>query len=371
MSGRPRVFHLITRLLRGGAEAKTIATVRGLDGYEFTVGHGASYDPSPVEQLESMGVSTMRFPLLRHYNPVTTLPAVATISRHLRRAEYDLVHTHSTEAGIVGRLAAHYAGVPAIVHTVHGVPFSEDRNRVLNRFVLTCERYVAPMTDRIVTNADAIAADYLGRAIGEPDQYETVYSGIDVERFASAEPAMDLPGEGVRITFVGRLVEGKGLWDLLAAVEDLDRSDLAVTIVGDGPLREDLVTLIRGRGLADVVHILGYREDVDRILAASDVFVLPSYREGTPRVITEAMASALPVVATDIAGIPEQVTHGENGFLVRPGDVAALTESLQQLLDDSERRSRFAEVSRMRAKRFSAEQMLDDLDIIYRELLGS
>lgn len=369
MSDEPRVFHLITRLLRGGAEAKTIATVEGLEGYDFTVGHGAAADETQVERLEAIGVPTRRFPLLHHYNPVTAVPAVASVASHLRRADYDLVHTHSTEAGIVGRLAAHYAGVPAIVHTVHGVPFSTDRNRVLNRFVLAAERRVAPLTDRIVTNADAIAADYLEREIGEPDQYETVYSGIDVERFASAEPATDLPGDGVRITFVGRLVEGKGLWDLLEAVVELDRSDLTVTVVGEGPLRESLQTAVRERGLGDQVHLLGFREDVDRILAASDVFVLPSYREGTPRVITEAMASGLPVVATDIAGVPEQVEDGENGYLVAPGDAAALADRLECLLDDPARRERFGTASRERADRFSADAMLADLDAVYRAVL--
>lgn len=367
MSEEPRVFHLITRLLRGGAEAKTIATVVGLEGYEFTVGHGAAADETQVERLEAIGVPTRRFPLLRHYNPVTAVPAVASVARHLRRADYDLVHTHSTEAGIVGRLAAHYAGVPAIVHTVHGVPFSADRNRVLNRFVLAAERRVAPMTDRIVTNADAIADDYLERGIGEPDQYETVYSGIDVERFASAEPATDLPGEGVRLTFVGRLVEGKGLWDLLDAVEALDAENVTVTVVGDGPLRDRFEAEVAARNLP--VHTAGYREDVPAILAASDVFVLPSFREGTPRVVTEAMAAGLPIVATDIAGIPEQVADGVNGYLVAPGDASALADRLGELLDDPDRRATFGSASRTRADTFAATEMIAALDAVYGDLV--
>ena len=368
MSDQPRVFHLITRLLRGGAEAKTIQTVFGLDGYDFTVGFGADYDEAQVERLHSRGVETRRFPLLRHYNPVTALPAVASIARYLRREAFDIVHTHSTEAGIIGRLAAARADVPAVVHTVHGVPFTEDRNDLLNRFVLAAERRVAPRTDRIVTNADAIAEEYLARGIGRPEQYTTVYSGIDVERFASAEPAPDLPGDRPRVTMVGRLVAGKGLGVLLDAVESMDSEAFSVCVVGDGPEREGFEREVRERGLE--VFTLGYREDVERILAASDVFVLPSFREGTPRVITEAMASGLPVVATDIAGIPEQVEDGANGYLIPVGESAALAERLERLVGEPERRIAFGQASRERVERFSRERMVADLDGVYRELLS-
>jgi glycosyltransferase involved in cell wall biosynthesis len=371
MTEAPRVFHLITRLLRGGAEAKTLTTVFGLDGYDFTVGHGAAYDADQLDRLNSQGIESRRFPLIRHYNPVTAPPAVVAVARYLRRHEFDIVHTHSTEAGIIGRLAAHHADVPAVVHTVHGIPFSEDRNPLLNRFVLACERRVAPMTDRIITNADAIAADYLERGIGTPGQYTTVYSGVDVERFASAEQASELPGGGVRITMVSRLVEGKGLEVLLEAVESLECNGISVCVVGDGPARDEFEAAVRRRGLEDVVFTLGYRTDVERILAGSDVFVLPSFREGTPRVITEAMASGLPVVATDIAGIPEQVEDGANGYLVPAGDPDALANRLRRLIEDPDRRAQFGAVSRERATQFSVDAMLADLDDVYRDLLSA
>jgi glycosyltransferase involved in cell wall biosynthesis len=370
-SEQPDVLHLITRLLNGGAEAKTIETVTGLDGYEFTVGHGAAFDHEQTRHLERLGIDTRRFPLIRHYNPVTAVPAVLSVARYLRARDFDIVHTHSTEAGIIGRLAARFAPRAAVVHTVHGVPFSEDRHPVLGRFVLACERQVAPMTDRIVTNADAIADDYLDRDIGTPEQYTTVYSGIDVETYATAEPAATLPGDGIRLTMVSRLVDGKGLGVLLDAVELLDRDDITVCVVGDGPAREQFEHEIRERGFEDTVFTLGYRTDVEQILAASDVFVLPSFREGTPRVITEAMASGLPVVATNIAGIPEQVAEGENGYLVPPGDGEALADRLAQLLDAPDRRAQFGTVSRERVIRFSREEMLADLDAVYQTLLSA
>lgn len=370
MTAEPRVFHLITRLLRGGAEAKTIQTVLGVDGYDFTVGYGADYDPGQVQRLAAAGIDTQRFASLRHYNPVTAVAAVGAVARYLRHTEVDIVHTHSTEAGIVGRFAASLADVPAVVHTVHGVPFTADRNAALSWFVLQCERAAARRTDRLVTNADAIAAEYLHRGIGTPDQYTTIYSGIDIARFRNATPAPDVTGDGVRVVTVGRLVDGKGFEELLAAVDRLHRDDVSVYLVGEGPLRETLQTTIARRGLSDSVHLLGYRDDVPAVLAACDVFVLPSYREGTPRVITEAMAAGLPVIATDIAGIPEQVEDGTNGRLVQPGDVDALVAALETLVESPERRAQFGAASRERVERFSREAMLADVDALYRDLLA-
>lgn len=371
MTGEPRVFHLITRLLRGGAEAKTIRTVRGLEGFQFEVGYGAEYDQGQVELLRQSGIKTTRFSTIRHYKPASTVPAVLAVARHLHRGDYDIVHTHSTEAGIIGRFAAALARAPHVVHTVHGVPFSSDRNDLLNQFVLHCERWSARHTDRIVVNADALADDYLSRGIGRPDQYTTVYSGIDIESFQDASPAPDVDGDGVRLVMVGRMAEGKGFEDLLVAVKSLDDLDLSVYLVGDGPIRSRLESRVDDEEIEDTVHVLGFREDVPRILAACDVFVLPSYREGTPRVITEAMATGLPVIATDIAGIPEQVEDGTNGYLIQPGDVESLADRIRGLVISPRKRAEFGAAGEQYVERFSQEQMLADLEEIYRELLSS
>ena len=369
-SEQPDVFHLITRLLKGGAEAKTIATVCGLDDYNFTVGYGAEYDPDQASRLEKEGITTKRFPLIRHYNPVTTVPAVLSLARYLRREDFDIVHTHSTEAGIIGRFAAALAGVPTIVHTVHGVPFADDRSELLNRFVLACERQAAGYTDRIATNADVIADDYLARGIGRRDQYTTVYSGVDLDAFADAEPADDLPGDRPRIVMVGRLADGKGHEVLLDAVESLGEFGGSVCIAGDGPLYDSLAADVGDRGLSDQVYLTGFRDDVPHVLAASDVLVLPSFREGTPRVITEAMASGLPVIATDIAGIPEQVADGESGYLIPTEDPTTLADRLETLLADAELRERMGAQGLERAGRFSVTTMVEELDRVYQELLA-
>jgi glycosyltransferase involved in cell wall biosynthesis len=370
MSDSPRVFQLITRLLRGGAERHLIETVTGLDSYDFTVGYGSEYNQEQVALLEQEGIETVRFPLLRHYNPITSGAAVYSIARYLRREDFDIVHTNSTEAGIVGRFAARAGHVDNVVHTVHGVPFTEDRNRVLNQFVLSCERLAARHTDRIITNADVIAKQYLDRKIGIQNQYRTIYSGIDLESFRNITPATDLPGDRPRVVMVSRLTEGKGLNVLLDAVESLADREASVCIVGEGPLYSDLKDLIASRGLSERVFMTGYRNDIPNVLAASDILVLPSYREGTPRVITEAMASELPVVATNIAGIPEQVVDGETGYLIPTGDSEALAKRIKELLSEQQRREQMGRAGRDRAQQFSVKKMLNSLDDVYTSLLA-
>lgn len=365
MTDNPAVFHLTTRFLTGGAEDEILTTVRGLgDEYQFTVGFGAEFDDEQVGRLRRDGTGTRRFRLIKHYDPITAVPAVLAVARYLSNADFDIVHTHCTEAGIIGRWAAALAGVPNVVHSIHGVPFTEDRNALLNRFVLACERTTAPVTDVLVANADGIAEDYLSRGIGQPRQYTTIYTGVDVDTYADA-PAARLPGEGVRILMAARLVEGKGLDVLLDAVAEVDRDDFSVCIAGSGPLEAPLADRIEAQGLSGRVHLLGYRDDMPAVYASSDVFVLPSFREGLPHVISEALAAGLPVVATRIAGIPEQVEDGVNGYLVEPGDASRLAERLSELIDDAELRERMAEASRGRAATFSDERMLTDLDALY------
>ncbi|WP_336135349.1 glycosyltransferase family 4 protein [Natronomonas amylolytica] len=369
--GRPRVFQFITRLLKGGAEDHLIDTVLDLEEYDFTVGHGASYDQKQIDRLQRNGVETEEFPLVRHYNAVTAIPAVVSVIRYLRQHDFDIVHTNSTEAGIIGRFAAATVGSSNVVHTVHGVPFADDRNAILNRFVLACERAAAHRTDRIITNADIMADKYLKRGIGTPQQYTTIYSGIHLDRFRDADPANDLPGTRPRVVMISRLADGKGFDVLLEAVEAIDAEELSVCLVGDGPLYDSVRTSIERRGLSNRVFLTGYREDVPRILAASDVLVLPSFREGTPRVITEAMASGLPVIATDIAGIPEQVADGESGYLIPPGDAHALADRLSELLSDPELREQMGRHGADQAQRFSVEAMRAATDELYSDLLSS
>lgn len=370
MSSEPRIFHLITRLIDGGAVNALLPIATEIDGFDVTVGYGSEVDQHNVDALHEAGVQTKQFPLIRHYNPVTAIGAVFTVARFIDREDFDIVHTHSTEAGIIGRAAAHLAGVPHVVHTIHGVPFAEDRNGLLNRFVERCERVAARWTDVQVSIADVIAEEYLSRGIGREEQYQTIRYGIDLDNFRDAEPATDLPGTEPRVLMVSRLAEGKGFDVLLDAMESLEKENVSILIGGDGPLRSGLENEIYDRNLDDTIHLLGYRTDIPNVMAGSDILVLPSFREGTPLVIIEAMAAGLPVIATNIAGIPELIDDTKTGYLIEPGNSDVLASRMNELIQNSNQREQFGHTGQNRSDHFETKRMVSDYRKMYTDLIS-
>lgn len=362
-----KVLHLITRYLNGGAEVTTRNTLQALNDadeqYDLYLGTGSEYDEEGLADLERDGVTTTVFPLIRHYNPITAVFAVFTVAWYLRREGIAILHTHSTEAGMIGRLAAFLARTPVVVHEVHGDPIAADRNSVLNLFILKMERVCAKLSDRIVVKADRIKEIYLNRQIGRPDQYVRIYHGVDLSCFDEQASHDD----SRRVLYVGRLERGKGLFDLLEACSGV--RDVELIIAGSGTLYDSLAESIEDIGVD--AELLGYHDGIPSLMATVDVFVLPSYREGTPRVITEAMAAGLPVVTTDLAGIPEQVRDGETGYLVEPGDVSSLANRIKDLLDDPEKRAEFGRAGYERANRFALERAQEQYRALYRNLAGS
>lgn len=361
------VLHFITRWIKGGAEEKMLGEMQGLgERYSFALAHGATVDPSMAARVEALGVPRSGVPALRHYNPLSGPVAVRGFRRVLRAVDPDLLHLHSTEAGAVGRVAARGSALP-VVYTLHGMPFGPGRGLPLRAFVRAVERRLAPHTTRFVANADAIRDAYLAAGIGRPEQYVTIRSGVDLGAVEAARPAA-LPGAPPRVLFAGRLAEGKGLPDAVAAVEAVRASGVRahLLVAGEGPLRGWLDAQARTRPW---VHALGFREDLPSVLKACDVLALPSRLEGTPRVVTEAMACGLPVVATRVGGLPEQLGDGEAGLLVPLGDAGALADALEAVLRDEGLRARLGAAGRARAKMFSVEAMLAATDALYRGLL--
>lgn len=338
MADEVRVLHLITRFLDGGAETTTInelEAIREADlDADLRLGVGREHDEEALDSVEAQGVETQVFSWIRHYSLVASVLAVAQVARYLLRDDIDIVHTHSTEAGVIGRFAATIARTPVVVHEVHGDPIADDRSRLLNGFVLAMERLAARTTDYIVTKSPTIERCYLERGIGRPERYRVIRHGVDLERFRGASPASDLDPDRDVVMYVGRLARGKGIPDLLDAVAGLADDDVTLVLVGDGPLRSEIEGTVARRGMEVSVRLLGHREDVPSLLAAADLLVLPSYREGTPRVVTEALASGLPVIGTTVGGVPDQLDPATNGYLIDAGEVEALTATIRSVLAD-------------------------------------
>lgn len=370
------VLHLITRYLDGGAETSTEDALQALqaasENYDLRLGTGAEYDEDRLDNISNNNIETVVFPAIRHYNPLSAVMGVFTIAWYLQREQVDVIHTHSTEAGIIGRLAGWLAKTPTIIHEIHGDPIANDRNPVLNAFLYLAERLCAPIATKIVVGAERIRELYLERGIGSADQYEIIYDGVDTEAFRQASENLNRSKSNqVRLLFVGRLADGKGLFDLLSAIDQMQDSNIRLDIIGDGPIRSDIQNAVNRRGLDDIVTIHGYCDDVPSAMATADILVLPSYREGTPRVITEARATGLPVVATDIAGIPEMVRDGETGFLVPPGDVDKFRSHLQDLVSSPDLRRRMSDRTQEGLERFERETTAQAYRDLYRAVLSS
>ncbi|SFR34531.1 glycosyltransferase [Halorubrum sodomense] len=333
-----RVLHLITRFTGGGAEKTTINSIRALlktsDNYDVHLGFGAEYDTEEIKRAEDLGITTVNFKSIRHYNIFSSVWAVLMVSIYLWKNNIDIIHTHSTEAGIIGRLSGKLAGTPVIIHEVHGDPVTDDRNPLLNCFIKYMERITAKFSTKIIVKSRIIKQEYLQRKIGEDEQYELIYHGVNLDKFREAEPLNSISSDSkVSILFVGRIEEGKGIPDLIDSFERINHElPTELLIVGDGEQLPFLKEVTRNNNVDDV-SFLGHRDDVPQIMAACDVLVLPSYREGTPRVITEAIASGMPVVASDIAGIPEQLEQIEAGYLVQPGNVNELSGVLEHIIE--------------------------------------
>lgn len=369
-----RTLHLITRFLDGGAERVVENQIRGLLNaerqYEVHLGFGQEYDQERVGSVERRGVETCCFNRIRHYSLQNTISAVVQVYHYLRKNKIDLIHTHSTEAGVIGRWAALLAKTPIVIHEIHGDPIATDRSIVLNAFVWTAELVSAPLATKLVVGSKRIQESFLSRGIGTESQYELIHDGIEIERFMNQSPATLPESEAkFKILFAGRIEKGKGLFDLIEAFTRLRRDDVDLLIAGEGPLDSALDEKIRDTELNQSIHRLGYREDVPALLAASDVLVLPSYREGTPRVISEALASGRPVVSTRIAGIPEQVPHGKCGLLVEPGDIEKITSSIELLLGSADLRGEMAQTCRSQVEKFSAENERKQILVLYERLL--
>lgn len=381
MEDAVRILHVITRLDRGGSATNTLLTVAGLPApFRQSLVFGRTEEPPALAQTLHGKVEMVEIPeLVRNPSPVNDLRALLTLYRVIRRGRFDLVHTHTSKAGILGRLAAWLAGAPRIVHTPHGHAFSGYAGRATTRLFILLERAAARFTDRIIGLTDQEVRDHLDRGIGRPGQFTSIPSGVELAGFEKPPDAppvlktsLGLPPTACVLGCVGRLEPVKGHRVLLDAFADLAPRfpELCLALVGDGELLPELGAQARQAGLADRVRFLGWRDDIASVLHAFDVFVFPSLNEGMGRALVEAMAAGRPIVASRAGGIPEVLGGGQAGLLVAPGSAPDLARGIETLLLDPALGARLGEVARERARAYSVDAMLEQIETLYRELTG-
>jgi glycosyltransferase involved in cell wall biosynthesis len=376
----PKIVHLITRLELGGAQQNTLFCVEHHDRTRFAVGLWAGEGGVLDNAARAIGRADVRIlPWLVHpIAPVRDVTAVMRLASMLR--DVDLLHTHSSKAGILGRAAARIAGLPGIVHTVHGWSFNDVQPAVVRRLYLEAERAAARVTDRIVCVSLFDRDRGVASGIGHASQYRILRSGIDASRYGAPRGARERVrqslGAAPQDVIVGSIANfkpQKGPLDFVEAARCARLRDprLRFFIAGDGAMRTAVERAIAGADLGGVVHLLGWRDDVPELLAAMDIFLLTSLFEGLPRVVLQAMAASVPVVATDTGGVAEVVVDGETGRLVPPGNAAAAADAIVALSRDAEMRRRFAAAARSRlGDEFDSGRMVCDLEDLYDAVLA-
>ncbi|MSU35671.1 MAG: glycosyltransferase family 1 protein [Pedosphaera sp.] len=383
-----RVTHIITRLIVGGAQENTITSALGLYNLpewrvDLVSGPGGSTEGSLEASLQSKpGLLTLIPELVRPVSPVTDFLALRRLTALLRDWRPEVVHTHSGKAGVLGRLAAHRAGVPVIVHTIHGPSFGSFQGPFANLAFRTAEKIAARVTTHFIAVADAMTRQYLAAGIGTPEKFTRIFSGFDLDPYLQAQrdPALaakfGLQAGDFVVGKIARLFDLKGHEELIAIapqlIEEVPRARFL--FIGDGPWRQRFEDQVDAMGLARNFLFVGLipPAEVARHVALLDVLVHLSRREGLPRAIPQAMAGGKPVIAYDCDGASEVCLDGETGFLLRPGDRLGLKDRLVQLARNSLLRERFGVCGREFVRsRFSADRMVRDLETLYRRLWDS
>ncbi len=380
-----RVTHVITRLIVGGAQENTVSTVLGLrqkPGVTVDLVSGPTHGPEGTLEGElafDPVLLTVVPELVRPVQPITDWQAFRRLTHLFQTTRPDIVHTHSGKAGILGRLAARRAGVPLIIHAIHGPSFGNFQSARANWMFRNAERYAARATDHFTVVADAMRDQYLAAGIGRPEQYTKIFSGFRLEPYLQAvnDPARraqyGLAPEDVVVGKIARLFELKGHDDLFAAAPELVRRcpRLKFLLVGDGPWRERFAGLARAAGLERHFIFTGLvpPSEVPALVGIMDVLVHLSLREGLPRALPQALAAARPVVAYDCDGAREVCLDGRTGFLLRPGDRTGLTERLVQLADQPGLRTELGRAGQAYVRgNFAVEKMVADTHTLYVRL---
>jgi len=390
------ITHIITRLDMGGSAQNTLITALNHNPQRYSVCliKGSTHESAMTAEetqlinrqlatAKKQGIKVVDLPaLVRRISPFNDIKSFVSIFRVLRKSKPDIVHTHTSKAGILGRLTAWMARVPIIIHTPHGHVFYGHFGRLLSRIFLQMEKLLGRITHHQIALTPEECNDYFSLRVSQPSNTSVIHSGIDLHRFIEGakqrtrkRKELGIPPDSLLVGYVGWLIPIKGVTYLVSAMEKVaekhPKSLLVLVGKGDDKGEEEikLKEQVERAGLTSKVLFLGWRPDVDEIMGCFDIFVLPSLNEGMGRVLVEAMAAGLPIVASRAGGIPDLVKDGQNGLLVPPEDASALEKAISVLLEDKAQRKRMGEAGKKMCRPYSAEAMVEQIDNLYLNLL--
>jgi glycosyltransferase involved in cell wall biosynthesis len=365
-AGKPRVLYVVTRGERGGAQAHVLDLAMGMrEKFEVDVATGEEGFLADACRERGIPVHILDH-LRREIEPLKDARGVKELIEIMRRLEPDLVHAHTFKAGFLGRFAAKYSKIPS-VYTVHMWPFGDAVPLTWRVVAPVCERLAARWCDRIVTVSELGARSAAQYRIGGASQVVPILNGI-TDHPGRAQLIHDRP---LSCTMVARFTEFKDHGVLLRAFAKVP-GEARLKLVGDGSTLAAVKKLAGDLGIRERVEFKGARGDVPEILAQTDVFVLASKTETLPISILEAMRAGLPVIASDVGGISEEVVDGETGLLVTAGSVEELSRALKRLLADRQLRVAMGSAGRRRFERvFRADAMLERTQALYEQVLAA
>jgi len=389
-----KVVHIITRFDKGGSAENTLLTVLGLNKEKYSIllikGLSLESEMSDEESLavseslkiaEENNIKVINLPfLVRKIAPLTDLKALFTLFKILRKERPDIVHTHTSKAGFLGRFASFLARVPIIIHTPHGHVFHSYFGPTLTKIFVIAEKISSLITDKIITLTNRERDEHIERRIAPLNKFITIHSGVDLDRFMNLnidikkkKKELNIPQDFYVIGTVGRLVPIKGHKYLVSAAEMIIKEfpKTVFVIVGDGFLKPILERHAEALGIRKNIIFTGWRKDVPEILYLFDILVFPSLNEGMGRVMIEGMSLGKPIVASNVGGIRDLIEDGKNGLLVPPRDSNALRKAISRLIRNKKLAEGLGKIGKMEVyPDFDASTMVKKIDNLYESLLS-
>jgi glycosyltransferase involved in cell wall biosynthesis len=382
-----KIVHIITRLIIGGAQENTLLSCEGQHdlGHEVTLITGPAMGPegSLMKRAEDYGYKVIVIDEMRRaISPTLDWHTYRALKGLLATIKPDIVHTHSSKAGIIGRWAAHAVGCKGIVHTIHGLAFTASTSPMVNNVYKWLERRAAPITERIICVADSMRDQSLDVNIGAREQYVTVYSGMETGQFinppvdrATVRHELGLTDEHVAIGTIARLFDLKGHDDLLDIAPRLCERfpNLRWLWIGDGTLRPRFESRMKEMGLTDRFILTGMvpPTQIPQLAGAMDLLVHPSRREGLARALPQGQLAGVPVITYDIDGAKEGVLDGVSGYVLPPFDRNLMAEKISLLMEDPAKRAEMGAKGRAFALgRFDTKVMVAGLEDVYRQVVA-
>ncbi len=375
------LLYVITKLELGGAQKHILSLIQGLAQEKFNLFLFTAKEGLLLEQalnITHLKLRRSKF-LERQIHPLNDLLALIELYGFIKNKHIKIVHTHSSKAGILGRLAAHLAGVKVVVHTVHGWSFHNNQSGFTYRFYVFLERFCASFSSKLIVVSKIDKDKGLSNSIGGHDKYTLIKYGINHAQYGEsnsrdqARKILGLAESELAIGMIACFKPQKAPLDFIKLAQGLTGvlPKAKFILIGDGPLRGKITRLIKRLNIREKFVLTGWRRDIPRILPALDIFVLTSLWEGLPITVLEAMLAGVPVVVTDTGGIGEVISDSINGYLVRPSDTRALHEKVLRLAQDADLRKNFIQRSLgiIGDNVFSLNNMIRNTEELYLGLL--